>query len=56
MVTLDTTCLLVAAKIEESIAPSTIVMLQLLHERHKIALQKSDIFDLEEKIVRKLDF
>ena len=31
-------------------------MLQLLHERHKIALRKSDVFDLEEKIVRKLDF
>jgi len=41
---------------EESVAPSTTVMLQLLQERHEITLQKSDVFNLEEKIVRALDF
>jgi len=41
---------------EESISPSTVIMLQLLRERHGIALQKRDVFNLEEKIVRALDF
>ena len=50
------TCLLLSAKIEESIAPSTVVMLNLLAKRHGIALQKKDIFELEERIIRVLDF
>ena len=31
-------------------------MLKTLRERYSIVLQKSDIFDLEEKIIRALDF
>ena len=56
LITLATTCLLLAAKIEESVAPSTIVLLHTLKERHSIELQKCDVFNLEEKIIRALDF
>ena len=31
-------------------------MLKTLRERYSIVLQKSDIFDLEEKIIKALDF
>lgn len=56
IVTLSVTCLLIAAKIEEAISPSVNIMLRLLLEKHNILLSKRDVIDLEEHIIRVLDF
>lgn len=53
---LATTALLVAAKIEQPISPSFNRMINLLPESYKARVFKEDLIDLEEKIVKALEF
>ena len=56
LVTLALTSLLLGAKLEEPMGPSVDMLLKLLKEKHSINLKKSDVFGLEESIIRLLDF
>ena len=56
LVTLAVTSLLMGAKIEEPMGPSVIFLLKLLKEKHSIELKKEDVLNLEESILRLLDF
>ena len=50
------TSLLLGAKLEEPMGPSVDMLLKLLQEKHSINLKKSEVFGLEESIIRLLDF
>ena len=56
LLTLSVIVLLMAAKIEEPISPCVSRMIDLLLEKHKVLLKKKDVLDMEEDIIRKLDF
>lgn len=56
LLTLSIVCILMAAKIEQPIAPSMIRMINLLNAEHGILLKKKDVLTLEEDLVRTLDF
>ena len=56
LVTLAVTCILMAAKLEEPIAPSFARMINLLAEQQQTVLDKTELIDLEEAIVKMLDF
>ena len=56
LLTLSVIALLMAAKIEEPISPCVSRMIDLLLEKHKVLLKKKDVLDMEEDIIRKLDF
>lgn len=56
MTVLATTALLIAAKIEQPISPSFNRMINLLPESRKARIVKEDLIDLEENIVKALDF
>ena len=47
---------MIAAKIEQPIQPSFQRMIKLLEEEFQITRKKSELIDLEEKILRTLDF
>ena len=53
---LAATTLLMAAKIEEPIVPCFEIMISLLPAPQKNVIKRQHIIDLEEKIVRALDF
>ena len=53
---LAATSLLIAAKLKESIAPSFENMSTLLAVAHKIKVTKQQFIDLEERILRQLEF
>ena len=54
--TLSVTCLLIAAKIEEPIAPSYPAMMQLVEETQKFPLSREVLVALEEAILNTLQF
>ena len=56
IVTVSVTCLLIADKIEEAISPSVNIMLRLLLAKHNILLSKREVINLEDHIIRLLDF
>ena len=56
LISLAVICILMAAKMEQPISPSFNRMILLLYENHKIKLKKVDLLDLEEKILRTLEF
>lgn len=56
LITLAVTSLLIGAKLEEPMGPSVDMLLKLLLEKHSINLKKSAVLDLEETIIRLLDF
>lgn len=53
---LAATCLLMAAKLEQPISPSFNRMIALLPELERKRTAKTDLIDLEEKILLALDF
>jgi len=53
---LATTSLLMAAKVEEPIVPCFEIMISLLPEPQKVLIKRQHLINLEEKIVRALDF
>ena len=56
MINLAVTCLLLAAKLEEHISPSYERMIRLVKSLHKVSIKKIEIRDLEEQIIKRLDF
>ena len=56
LISLAVICTLLAAKLEESISPSFIRMINLLNDQHEVLLDKQDLLDLEESVVRTLNF
>ena len=56
MIILAVTCLLLAAKLEEHISPSYERMIRLVKSLHKVSIKKIEIRDLEEQIIKRLDF
>ena len=56
LISLAVVCMLMAAKMEQPISPSFNRMILLLYENHKIKLKKDNIINLEEKILRTLEF
>ena len=56
LVTLAVTCVLLAAKLEEPISPSFTRMINLLAEQQQTILEKQALIDLEEQIIKMLDF
>ena len=56
LITLGLTCLLVAAKIEQSLQPSFNRLIKLLQQKHDISRPKQDLINMEEQIIRVLDF
>ena len=55
-ISLAVICILLAAKLEESFAPSFIRMINLLNDQHEILLEKQDLLNLEESVVQTLNF
>ena len=56
LIDLAATSLLIAVKLEEDAAPSFSNMSSLLDEIHKIKIKKQQFIDLEEQVVRRLNF
>ena len=56
LITLAVVCTLMAAKLNQPIAPSFNRMIALLHEEHDTLLAKQDLLNMEETIIRSLDF
>ena len=56
LIELAATSLLIAAKLEENVAPNFANMSTLLEEEHKLVIKKQKFVDLEESIVRRLNF
>ena len=56
LIDLAATSLLIAVKLEEDASPSFSNMSALLDELHKIKVQKQQFIDLEEQVVRRLNF
>ena len=56
MIILAVTCLLLAAKLEEHVSPSYDRMIKLVKSLHKVSIEKIEIRDLEEQIIKRLDF
>ena len=56
LITLGVTCLLMAAKLEQSISPSFTRMINILNEQHSVLLKKQKVIDMEEDVLRTLDF
>ena len=56
LVSLATVCLLMAAKLEENIAPSFVRMIDVVNEQYSIVLKRPKLIDLEEDVIRTLDF
>ncbi len=52
--TLSVTCLLIAAKIEEPVAPSYPAMVQLVEETQKFTLKREVLVAMEETILKTL--
>ena len=44
------------AKVEEKVQPSFGLLIQYLEKEHETTVDKQDMIDLEEKILRALDF
>ena len=45
-----------AAKLEENIAPSFVRMIDVVNEQYSIVLKRPKLIDLEEDVIRTLDF
>ena len=56
LLTLSLIALLMAAKIEEPIAPSVPLMIDLLNEKHQVLLNLKAVLKMEGDIIRTLDF
>lgn len=56
LISLATITILMAAKLEENISPSFIRMITILNEQHSILLKKQNLINLEEDVIRTLDF
>lgn len=56
LVVLGVTTLLMAAKIEEPISPSFERMINLLKKYDITNIKKQNLIDLEEQVIKKLDF
>ena len=56
LVTLAATSLLMAAKIEEPIEPSFNRLIKTLKQVHGVDLKKKSLLDMEEQMIRVLDF
>lgn len=56
LVTLAMTCILVAAKLEQPVSPSFVYMIKLLADTQETVIEKQNLLDLEEKIIKMLDF
>lgn len=56
LITLSVVCLLMAAKLGQPISPSFTRMIALLHEHHDTKIEKQAMKDLEEAVLRALDF
>ena len=56
LLTLAVTSILMAAKLEQKVTPSFQMMTDYLNEKHDQCLSTMDLTELEEKILRTLDF
>ena len=56
LVTLGVTCLLMAAKLEQPMHPSFNIMVRLLADTQRLFVTKQALIQLEEKIIRALEF
>ena len=56
MIILAVTCLLLAAKLEEHVSPSYEKMIYIVKSLHEVSIKKIEIRDLEEQIIKRLDF
>ena len=50
------TAVLMAAKMEQQIAPSFNRLIKIVHDEWGVSIFKQDLIDLEEDIIRELDF
>lgn len=56
LITLSVTCLLMAAKLAQPISPSFTRMISLLKQQNIDHIEKQHMIDLEESIIRTLDY
>ena len=56
LITLSVTCLLMAAKLAQPISPSFTRLISLLRQQSITHIEKQHIIDLEESIIRRLDY
>ena len=56
LITLAVISVLMAAKLEQPIAPSFTRMILVLYDNHKIQLKKKHLINMEEQILRALEF
>ena len=56
MAVLATVAILIAAKLEQPISPSFNRMIKLLPKSQQLQVEKQDLIDLEEQIMKALDF
>ena len=56
LITLAVATILMAAKLEQPISPSFTRMINILNEQHSVLLKKQKVIDMEEDIIRTLDF
>lgn len=56
LMNLAVTAILMAAKLEQPISPSINRMIKLVYDEWQIELEKQDLIDLEEDVIRELDF
>ena len=56
LITLAVVCTLMAAKLNESLVPSFNRMINLLRDKHSTKLKRQDLIDLEESVLRQLEF
>ena len=56
LISLSTVCLLMAAKLEENMAPSFVRMIDIVNEQYSVVLKRQKLLALEEDVIRTLDF
>lgn len=56
LMTLTVAVVLIAAKLEQPISPSFSRMIRLVKDQWGVIIRKQDVLDLEEDIIRRLDF
>ena len=56
LISLATVCLLMAAKLEENMGPSFCRMVDIVNEQYSVVLKREKLVNLEEDVIRTLDF